>query len=38
MTEHGEKVGLLFTDAAHEILDSPRSVSSNCSRREQTLS
>ncbi len=29
MTEHGEKVGLLFTDAAHEILDSPRSVASN---------
>jgi hypothetical protein len=38
MNEHGEKVGLLFTDAAHEILDSPRSVASNCSRREQALS
>ena len=38
MNEHGEKVGLLFTDAAHELLNSPRSVSSNSSRREQTLS
>jgi hypothetical protein len=31
MNEHGEKVGLLFTDAAHELLDSPRSLASNCS-------
>ena len=38
MNEHGEKVGLLFTDAAHEILKSPRSVASNCSRHEQNLS
>ena len=36
MNEHGEKVGLLFTDAAHEILSSPPSVAINCSRREQT--
>ena len=27
--EHGEKAGLLFTDAAHELLDSPRSSASN---------
>jgi len=31
MNEYGEKVGLLFTDAAHELLDSPRSLASNCS-------
>ena len=38
MNEHGEKVGLLFTDAAHEILDSPLSVASDCSAREHFLS
>ncbi len=32
MNEHGDKVGLLFTDAAHELLDSPRSMASNSSR------
>ena len=37
MNEHGEKVGLLFTDAAHELLDSPLSVASNCSAREHFL-
>jgi hypothetical protein len=31
MNEHGDKVGLLFTDAAHELLDSPRSMASNSS-------
>ena len=38
MHEHGEKVGLLFTDAAHELLDSPLSVASDCSAREHLLS
>jgi len=35
INEHGEKAGLLFTDAAHELLDSPRSSTSNhdCSSR-----
>ena len=36
--EHGQKVGALFTDAADELLDSPRSVSSNCSSRCSALS
>jgi hypothetical protein len=31
--KHGEKLGLLFTDAAHELLNSPPSVVSS---REQT--
>ena len=35
INEHGEKAGLLFTDAAHELLDSPRSSAStdDCSSR-----
>ena len=37
MNEHGEKVGLLFTDAAHELLDSPMSAASDCSAREHFL-
>jgi hypothetical protein len=28
ISSHGEKAGLLFTDAAHELLDSPRSEES----------
>ena len=38
MNEHDDKVGVFFTDAAHELLGSPRSVSSNCSSRCSTLS
>jgi hypothetical protein len=37
MHEHGEKVGLLFTDAAHELLDSPLSVARDFSAREHFL-
>ena len=37
MNEHGEKVGLLFTDAAHELLDSPLSAASDFSAREHSL-
>jgi hypothetical protein len=36
--EHGEKVGMLFTDASNQLLDSPRSVASTCSSRCSTLS
>jgi hypothetical protein len=38
MNEHDDKVGVFFTDAAHELLGSPRSVASNCSSRCSTLS
>jgi hypothetical protein len=37
MPEHGEKVGLLFTDATHELLDSPLTVTSDYSAREHFL-
>ena len=36
--EHGEKVCTLFTDAANQLLDSPRSVASTSSSRCSTLS
>ncbi len=35
MNDHDDKVGVFFTDAAHELLGSPRSVASNCSSRSQ---
>ena len=38
MNEHDDKMGVFFTDAAHELLGSPRSVASNCSSRCSTLS
>jgi hypothetical protein len=38
ISSHGEKAGLLFTDAAHELLDSPRSEASHFSSRSENSS
>ena len=38
ISSHVEKAGLLFTDAAHELLDSPRSEASHFSSRSENSS